>query len=204
MLLLVFAAGFVIMTPLGPVSTICIRRALIYGPIAGIVAGAGDAAAVATYATVGVAGSTLLPHYFANFATLWHVGIAVVLIAVAIVIWRSRPTLPTVAVATPGNLAAGFVAPLVIVLANPADVVLFAALFAGLGIVVHTPLDHAVFYATIFAGGCTYWVVLSLFLSRWRSGLTLGRVVWLNRACSVFMFVGAIVSVVSVMRTPGA
>jgi putative LysE/RhtB family amino acid efflux pump len=188
----IFAAGFVIMTPVGPVSTICIRRTLIYGPRAGIIAGAGDAVAVATYATIGVTGSTLLPRFFAPFATVWHIVIS---------IWRSRPLLPKIASQSRANLASGFGTTLALALANPADIVLFAALFAGLGIVVHTPLEHVLFYGTILAGGCAYWTALAFFLKRWRAGLTTGRIVWLNRSCSALMVAAAVASLVSLARS---
>jgi threonine/homoserine/homoserine lactone efflux protein len=197
----IFAAGFVIMTPVGPVSTICIRRTVIYGATAGIAAGAGDALAVATYATIGVTGSTLLPRFFSPFATAWHIAISVVLLVVAFLIWKARPTLPKVAAPTRAGLAAGFGATLAMALANPADVVLFAALFAGLGIGVHTPLEQGLFFCTVFAGGCVYWVALALFLDRWRAGLTAGRMVWLNRACAALMVAGAAASLVSLART---
>jgi putative LysE/RhtB family amino acid efflux pump len=196
----IFAAGFVIMTPVGPVSTICIRRALIYGRRAGIIAGAGDAVAVAAYATIGVASGTLLPRMFAPFATLWHLGATAVLIIVAILFWRARPALPAIAAQTRAGLVRGFGMTLAIALANPADIVLFAALFTGLGIVVQTPLQLALFYAAICAGGCAYWVALILFLDRWRAGLTSARMQLLNRACSALMLVGAGASLVSLVR----
>ncbi len=198
---IIFAAGFVVMTPIGPVSSICIRRSLIYGRRAGIAAGAGDAAAIATYATIGASGSTLVPRIFAPYATLWHLGISFVLVVVAIVIWRTRPSLPKVAAQTRGSLAGGFGAALAIALANPADIVLFAALFAGLGITVQTPLEHVLFGLTIFTGGCAYWIAMACFLERWRIGLTTVRMMWLNRTCSAFMLTGAAASLFSLAKS---
>jgi putative LysE/RhtB family amino acid efflux pump len=196
----VFAAGFIIMTPVGPVSTICIRRALIYGRWAGIIAGAGDAVAVAIYATIGVTGGTLLPRLFAPFATIWHLCVAAVLVIVAAVIWRARPALPDASTRTRSGLASGFAAALAIALANPADIVIFAALFTGLGVNVHTLLQDVLFYGTIFAGGCAYWVALVFFLDRWRAGLTVAHVRWLNRASAALMLVAAIASLVTLTR----
>jgi putative LysE/RhtB family amino acid efflux pump len=196
----IFAAGFIVMTPVGPVSTICIRRSLIFGPLAGIAAGTGDAVAVAIYASIGVTGSAFFPRFLAPFTTAWHIAISVVLVLVAILMWRSRPTLTTVAAPTRAHLASGFIAALAIALANPADIVLFAALFAGLGVVVHTPVEHALFFGAFFAGGVVYWVALALFLDRWRAGLTTSRVVWLNRVCSGLMMAGAGASLASLVR----
>jgi threonine/homoserine/homoserine lactone efflux protein len=199
-LAMIFAAGFIIMTPVGPVSTICIRRALIYGRRAGIVAGAGDAVAVAIYATIGVTGGTLVPRLFAPFATVWHLCVAAVLIVVAALIWRSRPTLPDAGERTRSDMAGGFAAALAIALANPADIVIFAALFTGLGVNVHTLLQDVLFYGAIFAGGCAYWVALVLLLDRWRAGLTTTHVRWLNRASSALMLVAAVASLISLTR----
>jgi putative LysE/RhtB family amino acid efflux pump len=197
----IFAAGFVVMTPVGPVSTICIRRALIYGPRAGIAAGAGDAVAVAAYASIGVTGSAFLPRVLAPFTTAWHVVISVVLVGVAIVMWRARPALLKIAAPSRAHLMSGFGAALAIALANPADIILFAALFARLGGAVHTPLEHALFFATFLAGGIAYWIALALFLDRWRAGLTTTRLMWLNRACSALMLSGAVASLASLART---
>ncbi len=197
----IFAAGFVVMAPIGPVSTICIRRALIYGPRAGIAAGAGDAVAVAAYASIGTTGSALLTNVFVRFTTVCHVVIAMVLVAVALLLWFSRPTLPKSEAPSNARLLSGFGAALGIALANPADIILFAALFGGLGIAVHTPVEHALFYAAFFAGGVAYWIAVALFLNRWRAGLTSSRLIWLNRACSGLMMSGAVASLVSLVRS---
>jgi putative LysE/RhtB family amino acid efflux pump len=199
-LAMVFGVGFIIMTPIGPVSTICIRRSLIYGPWAGIAAGAGNAVALAAYATVGISGSALLPHFFAAYSSLWHIVVAAVLILAAFLLWKARPLMPTAASTNQAAIAGGFGTTLAIALANPADIVLFAALFAGLGIAVHSTLEHVFFCATIFAGGCAYWIAVALTLNRWRCGLTAGNIRWLNRASSTLMLVGAGVSVVSLLR----
>jgi len=172
----------------------------VYGPRAGIAAGAGDAVAVAIYASIGVTGSGLLPHLLAPYTTAWHVVVSVVLVGVAIIMWRARPRLSQSASPSRAHLMGGFGAALAIALANPADIVLFAALFAALGIVVHSPLEHVLFFVSFFAGGVVYWVVLALFLNRWRAGLTTARVMWLNRVCSCFMLIGAVASLVSLVR----
>jgi threonine/homoserine/homoserine lactone efflux protein len=194
---IVFLAGFLIMTPVGPVSTICIRRALILGPLAGVVAGAGDAIAVAVYATLGVTGSTLIPRFFAHYSTVWHIVIALVLALVAVILWKAPPIVPKPDATNNATLVSGFGAALAIALANPADIVLFGALFAGLGVAVTTPADHVLFCASIFLGGCTYWLAVALILNHWRTSLTAGRVVWLNRASAALMLTAACASLAS-------
>ena len=159
------------------------------------------AVAVATYAGIGVTGSTLLPRFLAPFATLWHIALFGALAVVAILIWRSRPTVPEAEMQKRATAVGGFSAALAIALANPADIVLFAALFTALGISVHTPLEHALFFGTFLAGGVTYWIALAFLLDRWRAGLTTSRLVWLNRACSALMMVGAAASLASLVRT---
>lgn len=199
-LAIIFAAGFVIMTPVGPVSTICIRRSFVYGRRAGIVAGAGNSLAMTVYATVGVTGTAIVTHVLTRFSSALHIAISIVLVVVAIVMWRARPMLPVTATQTRANLMGGFGATLAIALANPADIVLFAALFSGLGIGVHTSLEHIVFSATIFAGGLAYWIALAFVLARWRAGLTITRMLWLNRTCSALLLLTAVASLASLSR----
>jgi len=197
---MIFAVGFLIMAPVGPVSTICIRRALMYGPRAGAIAGAGAAVAVALYATIGVTGTGIITRFFAPFAMLWQLIVAAALLVVAVLIGRAKPELPDLESRTRAILAGGFGAALALTLANPADILLFAAIFAGLRITVHTPLEHVTFAAAIFAGGCCYWVVLSLLIRRWRNALTAEHIRWVNRTCSLLMIAAAAATLASVAR----
>ncbi len=197
---MIFAVGFFIMAPVGPVSTICIRRTLMYGPRAGVIAGAGAAVAVALYAIIGVTGTGLITRFFAPFAMLWQLIVAAVLIVVAVLIGRAKPELPDVATRTNAVLAGGFGAALALTLANPADILLFAAIFAGLGIAVHTPLEQIVFGAAIFTGGCSYWIVLALLIRRWRNGLTAQHIRWINRTCAILMIAAAAATLASLAR----
>ena len=153
---------------------------------------------------IGVTASALVTRFFAPFATLWHIAVALILIAVAILIWRAKLELPKVETPQRAILAGGFGAALAMTLANPGDIVLFAAVFAGLGVAVHTPLDHLLFCLTIFAGGCVYWIVLALLLDRWRAGLSAGHIRWLNRGSAALMVVAAAATLVSLARTPPA
>jgi threonine/homoserine/homoserine lactone efflux protein len=199
-LALVFIVGFIIMTPIGPVSTICIRQSLLYGRRAGILAGAGDAAAVAIYASMGVAGSTLLTHFFAPYTSILHVAVTIILLAAAIIIWKSKPILPELSVPKTTHLVSGFLAALLMALANPADIVLFAALFAGLGVIIHSPIEHSLFFITMFAGGSIYWIVVSLLIHNWRLNFKSSHIIWFNRACSLMLSLGAFASLGTLIK----
>ena len=197
-LAIIFIVGFVVMAPVGPVSTICIRRSLLFGWLAGLTCGAGDAIAVALYATIGITGSTLMINVLKPFTTISHILIAIVLLIVALVIWKAKPQLPETAVPTTTNLAVGFVLTLGITLMNPGDIVLFAAIFAGIGITVHSVLEYVLFYSAMFLGGITYWVVLVLFLNKWRLSMTTRHIMILNRVCAGLMTAVAAASLFSI------
>jgi threonine/homoserine/homoserine lactone efflux protein len=109
--------------------------------------------------------------------------------------------LPKIAAPTGATLFGGFAATLALALANPADIVVFAALFEGLRVVVQTPAEVALFCTAILLGGCAYWVVLALVLDRYRGQMTTGRMVVLNRAASTLMVVGAGASLMSIRAT---
>ena len=196
----VFCVGCVVMTPVGPVSTIIIRRSLLFGWSAGVIAAIGDCLAVVIYATIGVTGSTFLTHSLVPFTMISHLIVAFVLAIVAMIMWSAKPKLPETNMPSTTNLISGFAMTFGLAMMNPADSILFAAVFAGLGIVIHTPLEYVVFFTLMFAGGLAYWVVLVSFLNKWRFSLKPVHIMVLNRVCAGLMGVVSASSLFSITK----
>ena len=197
---IVFGVGAIIQAPVGPVSTIIIRRSLLFGWSAGVVAALGDCLAVAFYGTIGVAGSTFIMNLLIPFAMVSHLIVAFVLAIVAMIMWSAKPKLPETKMPSTTDLVAGFAMTFCLAIMNVGDGVLFAALFSGLGIAIHTSLEYIVFFAIMFAGGLTYWISLVSFLNKWRFSLKPLHIMILNRVCAGLMIVVAASDLFSIYR----
>lgn len=155
------ALGLAIAAPLGPIGVLCINRTLEKGFWAGMAGGLGTALADASYATLAAAG-------FAAFsAALMVIDLplklfgGVFMIYLGVVGLRARPARKQASVGARdliGTVSATFL----LTIANPATILSFAAIFAGLGLVDQPGVGNAVLVVSgVFAGSLLWWLVLS-------------------------------------------
>lgn len=155
------AMGLAIAAPLGPIGALCIERTLRGGFRAGMAGGLGTALADALFAALAAAG-------FASFAaTVALIERPLGLIGGAFLIWlgiralRPSPPQTAAAKAPPGALSV-MATTFGLTLANPATILSFAAIFAGLGLARTAGPAEAVAVVTgIFTGSLLWWALLS-------------------------------------------
>ena len=156
------AMGLAIAAPLGPIGALCIERTLRGGFRAGMAGGLGTALADALFAALAAAG-------FASFAaTVALIERPLGLIGGAFLIWlglralRPAPPRETVAAKAPPGALAVMATTFGLTLANPATILSFAAIFAGLGLARTAGPAEAVAVVTgIFTGSLLWWALLS-------------------------------------------
>jgi len=155
------AMGLAIAAPLGPIGALCIERTLRGGFRAGMAGGLGTALADALFAALAAAG-------FASFAaTVALIERPLGLIGGAFLIWLGvralRPAPPqTVAAKAPPGALSVMAATFGLTLANPATILSFAAIFAGLGLArTAGPAEAVAVVAGIFTGSLLWWALLS-------------------------------------------
>lgn len=155
------ALGLAIAAPLGPIGVLCINRTLEKGFWAGVAGGLGTALADASYATLAAAG-------FAAFAaTLQLVDMPLKLVGGLFMIVLGiggMMSAPASKAATVGarDLIGTISATFLLTIANPATILSFAALFAGLGL-VNQPgvMNAALVVGGVFTGSLMWWFFLS-------------------------------------------
>lgn len=155
------AMGLAIAAPLGPIGALCIERTLRGGFRAGMAGGLGTALADALFAALAAAG-------FASFAaTVALIERPLGLIGGAFLIWLGvralRPAPPqTVAAKAPPGALSVMATTFGLTLANPATILSFAAIFAGLGLArTAGPAEAIAVVAGIFTGSLLWWALLS-------------------------------------------
>ncbi len=187
--------GIITSAPIGPVGLLAIQRTLSHGRLAGILSGAGAAAADAFYA--GLAGLSL--SVVANFlasARFWiHIGAGVLCLwfgGRAIFFQPLRRTAPR-RYGGPGA-AWTFVSSLLLTLANPLTILFFIVVFTTL------QLDRAdtprllLLVAGVFLGCLLWWTALSLVTAHLHARLESRTLTLINRISAIFIIVLGIIA----------
>lgn len=173
--------GLAIAAPLGPIGALCINRTLARGFWAGVAGGLGTALADGLYAILAAAG-------FAAFAAiLVKVSIPLGLAGGSFMLWLGWKSLragtsPKTAAPDSGvtDLVKVTATTFVLTLANPATILSFAAIFAGLGLASQGG-SALITTAGVFCGSLLWWIFLCGTVSFLRHRLPESFALWVSR-----------------------
>ena len=199
-LLLGFAIGFPIAASPGPIFVLVVRRTLARGRRSGLVSGLGVATGDATYAALaafGVAAVTTVLLAERRWISLVG-GIGLIVIGVRTVTGRQTPS-PTMERGRETGLTGTYFSTVALTLSNPATILSFAAVFAGLGLRVSLGWPPAVALVVgVMLGSAFWWVVLTAIVAAVRDRLTppVTRAIALMAGCVLVAF-GALISLQS-------
>lgn len=197
---LVFGKGLVlgvaIAAPLGPIGALCLNRTLERGFWAGVAGGLGTALADGVYALLAAAGFTALGGVLGWIALPLQVLGGLFLIYLGIKGLTPRPLAAAASVDARG-LISTTVATFLLTIANPATILSFAAIFAGLGLAAGgDDWRGALLVSGVFIGSLAWWFFLSGSVSLLRSRLPSGFSAIVARVSALILIVFGIVAVV--------
>ena len=154
------AIGLAVAAPVGPVGLLCIRRTLSGGAAIGFASGLGAATADAAYAAMAALGTGAAIRFLDEHATAIGVGGGALLVALAASGLRRSPAEQAAPASDARGLASAYGSVLVLTLANPATILSFVAIFAGIGTAAAAaPIALAI---GVFAGSAAWWLFLAL------------------------------------------
>ena len=196
-----FAVGFGIAVPVGPIGVLCIRRSLAHGVRAGLAVGLGAAVADAFYGAVAGFGlSTVSAQLLAVEQPLGIVG-GLVLITMGLRTVLAEPS-HTPATVTGKSLWSAFLGTFLLTLTNPATILTFLAIYAGLGLA--TALDTmgaSLFVLGVLLGSAAWWLILANVASSLRGHMNRDWMQTLNRLSgSLVLLFGLAVLLVSLRK----
>jgi threonine/homoserine/homoserine lactone efflux protein len=175
-----FAVGFSIAAPVGPIGILCIRRSLKDGAAAGIVSGMGAATADAAYGCVAAFGLTVVSGLLVRWQSWLGLGGGVFLCYLGIRTFLSKPS--QAAAAGGGTFLAAYGSTFLLTLSNPATILSFVAVFAGLGLGASDSYrSAAAMVLGVFTGSAAWWLILCLAVGLFRSRMTPGGMLAINR-----------------------
>jgi len=180
--------GLAVAAPVGPIGVLCIRRTLAGGRASGFVSGLGAATADAAYGSVAALGLTFVASLLVGAETWLRLVGGVFLVFLGVRTFLSRPSERPAAVRK-GHLPGAYASTLVLTLANPATILSFAAIFAGLGAgSMGGDAVHAMSLVLgVFCGSALWWFVLSGATSLFRAKLSACGLRWVNRISGVVL-----------------
>jgi threonine/homoserine/homoserine lactone efflux protein len=162
-----FALGLGIAMPVGPIGVLVIRRSLSDGRTIGIASGLGAASADGVYGLVATLGLGLVSSLLIGVQFYTRSIGGVFLLYLAWTIYRAKPSEKSVQ--TRGSSVLGaYLSTLALTLSNPATILFFFGVVAGLGV-------RGSAWAIVpgfFLGSASWWITLSLVASAFGSRLT--------------------------------
>ncbi len=194
--------GLSIAAPVGPMALLCLRTTLAYGFAPGLMGGLGVAAGDAFYASIAAFGLQAAAVLLTG-QSLW-LGLMGGLYLVWFGIATMRQPLPQTAAGegTRQGLRT-FVTTFLLTLANPPTVMIFAAMFASLGLVeaqAGTATALAV-VAGVTLGSAGWWVLFAAVVDRMRGRLHGPLFLWVNRISGAALAGFGLWALLRAMRT---
>ncbi len=186
------AMGLAIAAPVGPIGLLCIRRTLDKGRLIGLLSGCGAATADGLYGMVAAFGLTAVSDLLVEYSNWLRIGGGLFLCYLGLTTFLSgnkrldsspipsssrspSPTLP---------LTTAYTSTLALTLTNPATILSFLAIFAGLGITQSAYLDSVTLVFGVFTGSILWWLVLVSGVAYLRDRLTPKRLFRFNQFSS--------------------
>ncbi len=184
------AFGFLLAATVGPMWILCFRRTLAHGRLYGFVSGMGVATADAIYGSIAAFGLTAVSG-FLMAQKFWLAAIGG-----AFLCWLGATTL----LSRPGNrpaevpagsLTVAYTTTLGLTLTNPATILAFVAIFAGLGLAASASYAEAALVVLGVVLGSAFWWILLAFGAGWlgkRAGPRLLRAINVVAGVSILVF----------------
>lgn len=189
--------GLAVAMPVGPIGVLCIQRSLAGGFWAGFSGGIGTAVADAVYAALAAAGFAVLAGSLGPVQQILRWGGA------AFILWLGWRTIAAPVAERAADLPQQgqplrlFVVTFLLTMSNPATILSFAALFAGLGLAAEPTVDAAVSaVAGVFIGSLLWWAILSGGVAALRQRIGAESRRWINRIAGAVLIVFAIALVI--------
>lgn len=163
--------GFAIAAPVGPIGILCIRRTLLNGVASGLASGIGAALADCLYGAVAAFSLTAVAAFLQHYAVWLQVLGGAFLLALGVRIALQKPHKedeirhPHKAKHGVVEIAGDFASTFLLTLTNPATILSFVAIFAGLGLVGEDQSPDyemsALMVVGVFLGSLLWWCILS-------------------------------------------
>jgi threonine/homoserine/homoserine lactone efflux protein len=179
--------GFSVAAPVGPIGLLCIQRTLNKGKLAGFLSGLGAATADAIYSSIAAFGFTVVSTFLIRVQIWFHIVGGIFLLYLGIKTFFTKPA-SDAAKLQANNPLTMYLSTFILTITNPATILSFIAMFAGLGIAnseSHTIASAATLVVSVFAGSAVWWFLLSSGVTLFEKWFDTHRLRWVNRISGI-------------------
>lgn len=192
-----FIIGFAIAAPVGPIGVLCIQRSLHDGFKIGLMTGLGAAVADGTYGLIAGFGLTALSSFLISQQFMIQIIGGLFLIYLGIKLFITKPCDQSIDNGDRSSWHA-LGTTYLLTIANPATILSFVAVFAGLGLgTTHPDVLHALMLVIgITVGSAIWWLFLSGFVAMiLHHRLNASMMQWINRLSGIIILSFGVFSV---------
>jgi threonine/homoserine/homoserine lactone efflux protein len=191
--------GFTIAAAVGPITLLVIRRTIAHGGLYGFASGLGVATADASYAAVAAFGLTAITAVLVSGHVLLGIVGGAVIAIMGLRTMVARPTGPATDAERPG-MAGAFASIYALTMTNPLTIVLYAGVFASIGLVAGSSfVDAAVLTLAAWLGSTAWWVILCSIVGWARGRVSTTALLWVNRISGAALVVFGLYAIVGVL-----
>lgn len=195
--------GLAIAAPVGPIGVLCIRRTLSEGRLAGLATGLGAASADGVYGAIAAFGLSALMQTLTGISLWTQLLGGLFLVYLGVRTLLERPAEQAASVGGRGLFGA-YASTFLLTLTNPATILAFLAIFAGLGLGSGAVGWGALLLVLgVFLGSAAWWFLLSGGVSLLRTRMTPRRLRVVNLVSGLIML-GFGVAALASAATAGA
>ncbi len=186
--------GFLVATPVGPIGLLCIQRTLSEGKMHGLVSGLGAATADAVYGLVAALGLTFVSNFLVAEQPWLRLFGGLFLCYLGAKTFLSKPT-GQASSANGSRHISNYGSTFLLALTSPITILVFAAVFAGLGVVSPGSYYFSVglSVAGIFTGSALWWFMLCGVAGILHGKISHGILTGLNRISGIIVTVFGLV-----------
>lgn len=175
-----FLLGFSIAAPIGPIGILCIRTTIAQGFLAGFICGCGAATASSLYGALAGFGLTMVCDFLIAHRLFIGLFGGLFLLYLGIKTMLSKPAQASV-LTQHDALSKIYGVTFFMALTNPMTILSYTAVFAGLGVEQNSCVSAWPLVMGIFMGSLCWWLILSSFISAFRTKLNLSTMTIINK-----------------------
>lgn len=175
-----FVLGFSIAAPIGPIGILCIRTTIAQGFLAGFICGCGSATASSLYGALAGFGLTMVCDFLIAHRVFIGLFGGLFLFYLGIKTMLSKPVQAST-LAQHDSLLKIYGVTFLMALTNPMTILSYTAVFAGLGMEYNSCVSAWPLVMGIFMGSLSWWLILSGFISVFRTKLNLTTMAVINK-----------------------
>jgi threonine/homoserine/homoserine lactone efflux protein len=193
--------GLSIAAPVGPIGVLCIQRTIAYGRTSGLLTGLGAATADGIYGGIAAFGLTVISGFLVHQQSWFSLIGGVFLLYLGIKTFLSHPA-ENVAVKGHKGYLYDYASTVLLTLANPATILSFVAIFAGLGLgsVSKGILPAVLMTIGVITGSALWWFILSGGVSLFSTKLKPSFLGMINKASGIILIAFAIFAFTTIIH----